>query len=162
MLSNDIIELASLLGDKLCAKGWTVTTAESCTGGGIAYAITSRSGSSQWFRQAFVTYSNDAKQNLLSVSPHILQTHGAVSKHTVEKMVSGVCQAANAEVGVAVSGVAGPDGGSDDKPVGTVWFGFQVDGTLTTLKQHFDGDRHLVREQTIRFALQHLLSVIPS
>ena len=160
MLSNDVLELAAQLGDALVARNWTVTTAESCTGGGIAYAITSRSGSSRWFKQSFVTYSNEAKQDLLNVEDETLASVGAVSERTVTEMVTGACQAADAEVGISVSGIAGPDGGSPEKPVGTVWFGFRVDDTLSTSMQVFDGDRHQVREQSILFALRQILAQI--
>ena len=159
-MQQPILQLAKTLGEALASKNWTISCAESCTGGGIGYAITSVSGSSAWFNQGFITYSNDAKQALVGVAAQTLRDHGAVSKQTVAEMAAGAAEKAGAEVGVAVSGIAGPDGGSEDKPVGTVWFGFFVDGDLKTDKLVFSGDRHQVREKTILHALEKLNQLI--
>ena len=159
-MQKHIIELAEKLGKSLAQKNWTVSCAESCTGGGIGYAITSVSGSSAWFNQGFITYSNEAKQQMVGVRAQTLRDYGAVSEQTVAEMAAGSAEKAQAQVGVAVSGIAGPDGGTKDKPVGTVWFGFFVDGRLVTDVQVFAGDRHQVRELTVQHALEKLLQLI--
>lgn len=164
-LSKETIEIAALLGEKLEQKGWHMSCAESCTGGGIGYAITSTSGSSNWFEQGFITYSNKAKHKLLGVSEQDLEAHGAVSEPVVLQMASGAAKNADAQLAISVSGVAGPNGGSPDKPVGTVWFGrFSIDeqgnAQSTACRKVFEGDRHQVREQTIIYALQYCLEVL--
>ena len=159
-MTHDIEQLAQLLGQKLLAKNWTISCAESCTGGGLGYAITSISGSSTWFNQGFITYSNEAKQQLLGVSEQTLATDGAVSAQTVEQMAQGAANKASAQVAVSVSGIAGPDGGSTEKPVGTVWFGFYIDGQCHSLTQLFKGDRQQVRIKAIEFALSKVLRFI--
>ena len=121
-MTNNLIQLAQQLGETLQRLGWQVTCAESCTGGGIGYAITSTSGSSSWFKSGYITYSNEAKHSLLGVSEQTLIDHGAVSQPVVEQMALGAAKAAGANVAVSVSGIAGPDGGSAGKPVGLVWF----------------------------------------
>ena len=159
-MTENITQLAQLLGDKLVAKNWQITCAESCTGGGIGYAITSISGSSAWFKSGFITYSNEAKQDLLGVSAVTLSEQGAVSAATVEEMAKGAAVQAQAQVAVSVSGIAGPDGGTADKPVGTVWFSFFVDGQITSYKLQINGDRQAVRMQAIEFALTHTLKLL--
>jgi nicotinamide-nucleotide amidase len=159
-MTEDIIQLAQLLGNKLSVKGWQISCAESCTGGGVGYAITSISGSSAWFKKGFITYSNDAKQSLLGVSEQTLIQHGAVSAQTVEEMAAGAAKQANAEVAIAISGIAGPDGGSPDKPVGTVWFGFFIDGHSISQKILITGDRQAVRIKAIELALVNTLELI--
>jgi nicotinamide-nucleotide amidase len=159
-MTEDITQLAQLLGNKLSAKGWQISCAESCTGGGVGYAITSISGSSAWFKKGFITYSNDAKKDMLGVSEHTLIEYGAVSAATVEEMAAGAAKHANAEVAIAISGVAGPDGGTSDKPVGTVWFGFFINGKSISQKQLIDGDRQTVRIKAIEFALSNTLKLL--
>ncbi len=161
-LSTSILTLSSQLGEALKQKGWRVSCAESCTGGGIGYAITSVSGSSQWFGEGFITYSNEAKASTLKVSDLDLDKYGAVSEPVVIQMAEGAARNTEAELAISVSGIAGPDGGSEDKPVGTVWFGRYADGDLCATKQVFSGDRHEVREKTILFALQYCLDAIQS
>ncbi|GAB2697088.1 nicotinamide-nucleotide amidase [Aliiglaciecola aliphaticivorans] len=156
MLTESIDLMAQQLGQQLQQKGWTISCAESCTGGGVAFAITSVAGSSEWFKQSFVTYSNEAKHDLLGVRQEVLISFGAVSAQTVEQMASGCAQKSHAEVGVSISGIAGPDGGTEDKPVGLVWFGFYINGDIFTEKQIFSGDRHEVRLQAIEFALKQV------
>ena len=143
-------------GDVLRRRNWHVSCAESCTGGGIAYVLTSVSGSSDWFNQSWVTYSNEAKQSLIGVKTETLAEFGAVSEQTVAEMVQGVVQESGAQVGVSVSGIAGPGGGSAEKPVGTVWFGFIIDGELNTQRHVFSGDRLAVREQAVVHAISYL------
>jgi len=145
------------LAAALLAKGWMLATAESCTGGLIAAACTELAGSSLWFERGFVTYSDDAKIELLGVDAAAIQAHGAVSEVVARAMAFGAVRHSRAQVGVAVTGIAGPSGGSQDKPVGTVWFGFMVDGRLTSELKRFDGDRAAVREATVAHALDGLL-----
>ena len=159
-MTEDITQLAQLLGNKLSAKGWQISCAESCTGGGVGYAITSISGSSAWFKKGFITYSNSSKQELLGVNEDTLNNHGAVSAATVEEMAAGAAKQANAEVAIAISGVAGPDGGTPDKPVGTIWFGFFINGLNISQKQLISGDRQAVRIKAIEFALAHTLKLL--
>lgn len=158
--NNRITELAAILGEKLLASGHLVTTAESCTGGGVAEAITRIPGSSRWFEVGFVTYSNHAKARLLGIDEGVLASVGAVSQAVVEQMAAGALQESQADWSVAVSGIAGPDGGSDEKPVGTVWFAWAGDeGAIATRKMQFSGDRLAVRSQSVVIALEGLLEI---
>ncbi|MEC7816214.1 MAG: nicotinamide-nucleotide amidase [Pseudomonadota bacterium] len=145
------------LGDTLAQRGLTLATAESCTGGWLAKVLTDRAGSSAYVLAGLVTYSNEAKQTVLGVSGDTLQRYGAVSEPVVRQMVAGAVRLAGSSVAVATSGVAGPGGGSEEKPVGTVWFawGTGTDNTLTELRR-FDGDRDAVRRQAVLFALEQL------
>ena len=153
-----IHELSQKLVGALTAAGKTVTTAESCTGGWIAKAITDVPGSSAVFAYGVVSYSNGAKESLLGVDSQALADNGAVSEVTVRAMAEGALRLSNADVSVAVSGIAGPDGGSDEKPVGTVWFGWskRSGDTLTTDTENrcFDGDRDAVRLQAVIHAMR--------
>ncbi len=149
-----------MLGDSLRAKGWSVSCAESCTGGGVAFAFTSVSGSSDWFNQSWITYSNDAKKRTLGVSEQTLQEFGAVSKQTVKEMAEGVRGNSGAQLVVTISGIAGPGGGSAEKPVGTVWFGFMCGAMSEQIKQVFSGDRDEVRQHAIAFAITHLVKML--
>ncbi|MBE0402409.1 C-terminal domain of CinA type S; Protein Implicated in DNA repair function with RecA and MutS [Halomonas citrativorans] len=154
----DLSLLAQRLG-KLCQQlDIEVTTAESCTGGGIASAITSAAGSSAYFTTGYVTYANAAKTRLIGVSDVTLHTHGAVSEAVVNAMVAGACRDSGAQLGVAVSGVAGPGGGSDEKPVGTVWLAWGDVNHQEAKCFHFPGDRQAVREQAVREALAGLVA----
>lgn len=155
-------QLATSLGQVLQARNWTISCAESCTGGGLAYAITSVAGSSAWFEQSFVTYSNSAKQVLVDVDEEILESFGAVSRQTVEAMAEGCAVTSRANVTIAISGVAGPGGGTIEKPVGLVWFGFFINGQIHSVKCQFAGDRTLVREQAVIFALAKSSTLIKS
>lgn len=159
-MTEDITQLAQLLGNQLSTKGWQISCAESCTGGGVGYAITSISGSSAWFKKGFITYSNEAKHELLGVSEGTLTQFGAVSAQTVEEMAAGAAKQANAEVAIAISGIAGPDGGTPDKPVGTVWFGFFINGQNISQKLLINGDRQAVRIKAIEFALSNTLKLL--
>ena len=149
--------LATQLGEQLQRRGWSVATAESCTGGWIAKTLTDVAGSSAWFGYGVASYSNDAKQSLLGVSSPTLELQGAVSEACVREMLDGVVRLSAAQVAVAVSGIAGPDGGTLDKPVGTVWFALCWNHRITTEQQQFAGDRETVRRQTVRHALERLL-----
>lgn len=141
-------------------KNWLLATAESCTGGLISAACTDLAGSSAWFERGFVTYSNEAKTGLLGVDAALIAAHGAVSEAVVRAMVQGAITHSKAQVAVAVTGVAGPTGGSRAKPVGTVWFGFMVDGQLSSETQRFDGDRAAVRAATVQHALHRLVQLL--
>lgn len=152
--------LCARLAERLLARGWMLATAESCTGGMIAAACTDLGGSSNWFERGFVTYSNEAKADLLGVDPALIAQHGAVSEVVARAMAFGAVRHSRAQVSVAVTGVAGPTGGSAEKPVGMVWFGFQVDGQLTSELRRFDGDRAAVRAATVRHALQRLIELL--
>ena len=160
-MSKDRQALCEALAQRLQARGWMLATAESCTGGLIAAACTDLSGSSNWFERGFVTYSNEAKSELLAVDAALIERNGAVSEVVARAMAFGAVRHSRAQVSVAVTGVAGPTGGTPQKPVGTVWFGFQVDGQLTSETQRFDGDRAAVREATVRHALRRLLELLP-
>lgn len=153
-------QLAADLGALLLRKNFSITTAESCTGGGIAYVLTAVPGSSAYLDRSFVTYSNKSKQQLLGVKAETLLQYGAVSKETVLEMAVGAAKAAAADVAVAVSGIAGPDGGSATKPVGTVHFCFEIQGHQVLSQRLFDGDRATVRQQAIDFVLQQLILLL--
>jgi len=141
-------------------RQWMMAAAESCTGGLISAACTELAGSSVWFERGFVTYSNAAKTELLGVDDALIAAHGAVSEAVARAMVQGAIGHSRAQVAVAVTGVAGPTGGSMGKPVGTVWFGLMVDGRLSSELKHFDGDRAAVRAATVRHALQRLAQLL--
>jgi nicotinamide-nucleotide amidase len=141
----------------LLEKGWMLATAESCTGGLIAAACTELAGSSNWFERGFVTYSNEAKTEMLDVDPALIAEHGAVSEVVARAMAFGAVRRSRARVSVAVTGIAGPAGGSPAKPVGTVWFGYMVDGRLTSETVLFPGDRAAIRSATVRQAFDGLL-----
>ncbi|WP_033577834.1 nicotinamide-nucleotide amidase [Dickeya chrysanthemi] len=158
MTETDILRLSEQLGERLKVHQAKITCAESCTGGWLAKAITDVAGSSAWFDYGFVTYSNQAKQMLIGVQEKTLAEFGAVSREVVAEMATGALSRAGADIAVSVSGIAGPDGGSPDKPVGTVWFGFcDKAGNRAALRMQFEGDRRDVRLQAVAFALQTLL-----
>lgn len=162
---NNTSTLATQLVNKLKASQWTVSAAESCTGGGISVAITEVPGSSVVFECGFVTYSNKAKQSQLDVNQQTLQIFGAVSAETVEEMALGALAASHANIAISVSGIAGPSGGSEDKPVGTVWFAVAVKSSDTnvqakvkTYRYCFLGGRDEVRQSAVNKGLELLLS----
>jgi nicotinamide-nucleotide amidase len=160
-LNSPLYQLAAQLGTALRRRGWTVAAAESCTGGGVAFAFTSVPGSSDWFEYGFVTYSNRAKTIQLGVRESTLESTGAVSEATVREMATGALRESGADVAVAISGIAGPDGGTAGKPVGTVWFAWQVKGSEPVTAHHlYKGNREAVREQSIMTALQGLLALV--
>ncbi len=150
------------LADLMLKNGWMLATAESCTGGLIAATCTDLAGSSQWFERGFVTYSNAAKTELLGVDSALITLHGAVSEPVVRAMASGALARSAAQVAVAVTGVAGPGGGTAAKPVGTVWLAWATPQGLTSEIQHFAGDRAAVRSATVGYALRHLQALLQS
>lgn len=153
-----LMELATELGRRLVARGLRLVTAESCTGGWIAKCVTDAAGSSEWFERGFVTYSNEAKRGDLGVSAETLSLHGAVSEQSVREMAVGAAQRSHAPLAVAVSGIAGPDGGSPEKPVGLVWIAWHWPDRRVSARQfRFEGGREAVRRQAVAAALQELL-----
>jgi nicotinamide-nucleotide amidase len=160
-MSESLIKAAEDVGEILLHNNLMLATAESCTGGWVAQALTSVPGSSQWFERGFVTYTNVAKQEMLGVSAAALETHGAVSEQVVMEMVAGVLQNSHAEVALAISGIAGPGGATDDKPVGTVCLAWQLEGGHAVTKRVlFHGDRQQVREQAVMLALQGVIALL--
>lgn len=153
-------DLCGQLADLLLKKQLRLVTAESCTGGMISAACTDLAGSSAWFERGFVTYSNDAKAELLGVEDRVLRRAGAVCEAVARAMAEGALAHSRAQVAVAVTGVAGPTGGSPSKPVGTVWFGFALPGQVVTEKCHFPGDRAAVRTATLQHALTRLVELL--
>ena len=155
---ESILKLATALVAELTESGKAVAAAESCTGGWVAKAITDVAGSSAVFGYGIVSYSNGAKESMIGVQNQTLEDHGAVSSEVVEEMAKGTLRLSGADIAVAVSGVAGPDGGTKEKPVGMVWFGWAVrDGTnvlVDTRCEQFTGDRELVREASVDYALK--------
>jgi nicotinamide-nucleotide amidase len=152
--------LAQQVGAALKEHGMTLVTAESCTGGGIAQSVTMIPGSSAWFDRGFVTYSNTAKEEMLGVSPDTLEQHGAVSEQTVREMADGALEYSRAQVAVSVSGIAGPSGGTPEKPVGTVWFAWATRGNVTAACHQLSGDRDAIRAETVKIALQGVLNLL--
>lgn len=152
--------LCRLLADLLLKNEWMLVTAESCTGGMISAACTDLAGSSNWFERGFVTYSNEAKTELLGVDAALITKYGAVSEAVARAMAFGAVRHSAAKVSIAVTGVAGPSGGSLEKPVGTVWFGFSIHGLLHSEMMRFEGDRAAVREQTVLHALQRCVALV--
>lgn len=155
-----MLDLVDQLSVLLSERGWKVVTAESCTGGLVAAAITKRPGSSCVFERGYVTYSNEAKMEELGVKAETLNTHGAVSAETAEEMALGALKNSRADLAISITGVAGPDGGSDEKPVGLVYFGFAVkDGKSGASKEQFSGSREQVRGAAAKTALQNIIEL---
>ena len=158
MDTSTSLPLVTQLAQALTGRGWMMTTAESCTGGLIAAACTELAGSSLWFDRGVVTYSNEAKVDLLGVPAELIAQHGAVSEPVAMAMAQGALARSKAQIAVAVTGVAGPGGGSPDKPVGTVWLAWACHDGLVQAERHvFGGDRAAVRSATVRCALQGVL-----
>ncbi|MDX1455796.1 MAG: CinA family protein [Gammaproteobacteria bacterium] len=155
-MPQDVHSMVHGLGEGLVQKAWRLATAESCTGGGIARVLTDLSGSSAWFEGGIVAYSNEMKMNLLGVPAELLAAEGAVSEAVARAMARGALAASGADLAVAVTGIAGPDGGSKEKPVGTVWFAWAGRDKTETDRQQFEGDRQAVREATIEHAIRRL------
>ncbi|HSX91996.1 MAG TPA: CinA family protein [Hydrogenophaga sp.] len=156
-MDADLLALVNELATHLRERGWTMASAESCTGGLIAAACTELSGSSDWFERGFVTYSNAAKTDSLGVPAALIAEHGAVSEPVARAMAAGAVAHSAARCALSVTGVAGPTGGSADKPVGTVWFGWSTPAGVATEHRRFDGDRAAIRAQAVRHALAGLL-----
>ena len=160
-MDAELYELSGRVGDALKARKLMMAAAESCTGGWIGQAVTMVPGRAKWFDRGFVTYTNEAKQEMLGVSGATLNEFGAVSEQTVREMVAGALARSHAQVAVAVSGIAGPDGGSRQKPVGTVLLAWgEKGGGIKVQSMHFPGDRDVVRRQTVIAALEGLLALL--
>jgi nicotinamide-nucleotide amidase len=160
-MDAELIELARRLGEVLKARQLFVATAESCTGGWVGRVITAVPGSSHWYDRGFITYTNQSKQDMLGVSAETLELLGAVSEETVQEMAEGALAHSQARLSVAISGIAGPSGGTPDKPVGTVclaWAG--GDKAMTSMTCHFAGDREQVRYQAVQTALEGLIKQV--
>ncbi len=161
MSSGTVTALAALVGAKLKARGMMLATAESCTGGWVAQAVTAIAGSSDWFDRGFVTYSDAAKREMLGVSAATLASYGAVSEQTAREMAVGALAHSRAHAALAITGIAGPSGGSPEKPVGTVCFAWsRKDAASIAQTRLFKGDRESVRRQSVMFALQTLLELL--
>lgn len=159
-MDDHLLQLSQRLGEQLQQRNWRIATAESCTGGGVAAAITAIPGSSAWFEYGIVSYANSAKEKLLGVSSETLAHDGAVSEAVVIEMARGVLALSGADIAVAISGVAGPSGGSPEKPVGTVWFAWAMaTGEIKTELKRFDGDRAEVQERAVVWALKGSLCI---
>jgi nicotinamide-nucleotide amidase len=158
--TENCLQLSEQLGAILLRKKWTLSAAESCSGGGFSSAITSIPGSSQWFGYGWVTYSNHAKQKLLNVSVGTLEKYGAVSQEVVLEMVAGALEVSGSDVSVAISGIAGPTGGTAEKPVGSVWFAFGSPHRKITKFELFQGDRSDIQSQAVVAALLGLLKFL--
>ena len=152
-----MIELAQQVGATLKARGLRLVTAESCTGGWVSMALTAVAGSSDWFERGYVTYSNAAKRDDLGVREDTLRRHGAVSEETAREMAAGALKRGGGQVALAITGIAGPTGGSPAKPVGTVCFAWALGSNFSSQTRRFDGDRESVRRQSVLHALQELL-----
>ncbi len=153
-------DLVAALSEALLKRGWRMASAESCTGGWVAMACTDRAGSSDWFERGWVTYSNTAKTEELGVDPSLLRTHGAVSAPVAQAMAEGARRQAGAEAALSITGIAGPSGGSAERPVGTVWFGWALPDRVWTECCRFDGERTEVRHQAARHAIQVLVAAL--
>ena len=159
-MSDPLTSLSRQLGEALEARGLMIVVAESCTGGGVGEAITRIPGSSAWFDRGYVTYTNESKVEMLGVSPQTLESHGAVSEPTAREMLEGAVARSKASLGVAVTGIAGPDGGTAEKPVGLVYFAWGGKGATPRVEsQRFAGDRDAVRRAAVLHALKGLLEL---
>lgn len=156
------VDLTRTLAEILLSKNWTVSIAESCTGGLVCATITELSGSSEWFERGYITYSNKAKTECLGVPAKIIEAHGAVSEAAAKAMAEGARINSGSNVALSITGVAGPSGGTPEKPVGTVWFGWATENQTQTKTMRFDGDRQKVREQATKFTLTELITLLRS
>lgn len=160
MVDDDLLNLSAALGQALKQRGWALALAESCTGGMAAQFVTAIPGSSAWFDASFVTYSNRAKVDMLAVNPHTLEQYGAVSEETALEMATGALKHSHTDIAAAITGIAGPDGGSAEKPVGTVCFAWvTADGLKLCSTYRFSGDREMVRKESVKTVFERLMSL---
>lgn len=158
---QELLQLASELGDALQARGWMLATAESCTGGWVGQLVTALPGSSAWYERGFITYADNAKVEMLGVPPGMLAMHGAVSEETASAMAVGALKNSHAQAALAISGIAGPGGGTQHKPVGLVCYGWALtDGTLMSSTCRLDGDRDEIRSRAVAAALRGLIDLL--
>ncbi len=159
MKTND---LTKTLSEILLSKAWTISLAESCTGGLVCATLTELAGSSNWFERGYITYSNEAKTECLDVPSDLIESHGAVSEEVAKAMAEGARIQSGSNVAVSITGIAGPTGGSIEKPIGTVCFGWATENQVLTKTMCFDGDRQMVRQQAMEFALTELIAQLRS
>ena len=159
-MQADVKNINILLVEKLLQKGLKISTAESCTGGLLSALITQVSGASEIFEETIVTYSNEAKMRELGVKKETLDRYGAVSHNTAYEMCAGICKHTGSDIGIGITGIAGPTGGTEDKPVGTVFIGICVRGEISVMEMHFDGNRDKVRESTCFTAMDAVLKIL--
>ena len=158
---EELHQLACELRDRLCARGWMLATAESCTGGWVGQLLTSLPGSSHWYERGFITYANAAKIEMLGVPSGLLESHGAVSEETAMAMAAGALEQSHAQAALAISGIAGPGGGTPQKPVGLVCYGWALeDGTVMSSTCRLDGDREEIRSRAVAAALRGLIELL--
>ena len=158
----DATDLTKTLAQILLSRNWTVSLAESCTGGLVCATLTELAGSSEWFERGYVTYSNQAKTECLGVPAELIEAHGAVSEQVAKAMAEGARIHSGSNVAISITGIAGPTGGSEEKPVGTVSFGWSTENQVLTKTMRFDGDRQRVRQQAAEFALTELIALLRS
>jgi len=155
-------DLTKTLAQILLSRNWTVSLAESCTGGLVCAILTELAGSSEWFERGYITYSNEAKTECLGVPAQLIESHGAVSEQVAKAMAEGARINSGSNTAISITGVAGPSGGSVEKPVGTVCFGWATENQTLTKTIHFDGDRQKIRQQAAEFALTELIALLRS
>ena len=155
-------DLTKTLAEILLFRNWTVSLAESCTGGLVSATLTELAGSSEWFERGYITYSNEAKMDSLNVPAQLIESHGAVSEQVAKAMAEGARINSGSDVAISITGIAGPSGGSAEKPVGTVCFGWATENQTLTKTMCFDGDRQMVRQQATEFALTELIALLRS
>lgn len=155
-------DLTKTLAEILLSRNWTVSLAESCTGGLVSATLTELAGSSEWFERGYITYSNEAKTECLEVPARLIESHGAVSEPVAKAMAEGARINSGSNVAISVTGIAGPSGGTTEKPVGTVCFGWATENQTLTKTMHFDGERQAVRQQATEFALTELIALLRS
>ena len=156
------IDLTKTLAQILLSRNWTVSLAESCTGGLVCATLTELAGSSEWFERGYITYSNEAKTECLGVPAQLIDAHGAVSEAVAKAMAEGARINSGSSVAISITGIAGPTGGSKEKPVGTVCFGWATENQTLTKTMCFDGDRQMIRQQATEFALSELINLLRS
>ena len=155
-------DLTKTLAQILLSRNWTVALAESCTGGLVCATLTELAGSSEWFERGYITYSNEAKTECLDVPTQLIESHGAVSEEVAQAMAEGARINSGSNVAISITGIAGPTGGSAEKPVGTVCFGWATENQTLTKTMHFDGDRQTIRQKATEFALAELIALLRS
>ena len=156
------INLTKTLAEILLSRNWTLSLAESCTGGLVSATLTELAGSSEWFERGYITYSNEAKKECLDVPAQLIESHGAVSEPVAKAMAEGARINSGSDVAISITGIAGPSGGTAEKPVGTVCFGWATENQTLSKTIHFDGDRQAVRQQATEFALTELIALLRS
>ena len=155
-------DLTKTLAEILLSRNWTVSLAESCTGGLVSATLTELAGSSDWFERGYITYSNEAKTECLDVPAQLIESHGAVSELVAKAMAAGARINSGSNVAISITGIAGPSGGTAEKPVGTVCFGWATENQTLSKTMHFDGDRQAIRQQATEFALTELIALLRS